>query len=91
MRSIFIEINQLKNFRKTLTYQKRPIFESINVDVTKRSDISDNTNLNMSKNMDDSAHSFLFAEHTYGKKVHIYIIILFVNYYLIHEKIYLRK
>lgn len=62
-------MKQLKNFRKTLTYQKRPIFEAINVDVSKRSDISDNTNLNISKNMDDSAHSFLFAEHTYGKKV----------------------
>jgi len=54
-----------------VNYSKAPISDQFVVDVSKRSEISDNSNLDMTKHMDESSHQFFEIADPYNKSVRI--------------------
>jgi hypothetical protein len=58
-----------KGFRNTINYSKAPITEQFNIDVSKTSEVSDSSHLDVTKPLDDSAQNFIDSESPYYKKV----------------------
>jgi hypothetical protein len=58
-----------KGFRNTINYSKMPITEQFNIDVSKTSEVSDGSHLDVTKPLDDSAQNFIDSDSPYYKKV----------------------
>jgi hypothetical protein len=72
-----------KGFRNTQNYKQAPIIDPLSLDATKRSEVSDTSHLNITKNMDDSANSILFGDHSSIKVRDILLFKLAVPYLML--------